>query len=73
MGIRPDRAAQYMSDGAGTHIAYDAMAQAQVSRRTMGTVAPSWNAAPNADAAARGGNPGARGTGSPKRFRLFNR
>ena len=55
MGIRADRATQYVSDDAGTAIAYEAMACAQVSRRTMGEVAPTWNDAPQADAKKRGG------------------
>ncbi|MBR1829357.1 MAG: hypothetical protein IJ781_07600 [Atopobiaceae bacterium] len=62
MGIRPDRATQYVSDDTGTNLAYEAMACAQVSRRTSGEVAPSWNAAPKADAAKRGG---------VKRFKLW--
>ena len=61
MGIRADRATQYVSDDIGTHIAYEAMANAQVSRRTTGSVAASWNEAPMADAAAR----------SPRRFKLW--
>lgn len=61
MGIRADRATQYVSDDIGTHIAYEAMANAQVSRRTTGSVAASWNEAPTADAAAR----------SPRRFKLW--
>lgn len=62
MGIRADRATQYVSDDLGTNLAYKAMACAQVSRRTSGEVAPSWNAAPKADAAKRGG---------VKRFKLW--
>ena len=55
MGIRADRAAQYVSDGRGSALAYDAMASAQVSRRRTGKVAADWGAAPQADAAARSG------------------
>ena len=55
MGIRADRASQYVSDGEGSAIAYEAVAQAQTSMRTCGKVKQSWNAAPMADAAARGG------------------
>ena len=58
MGIRADRATQYVSDGDGTAIAYEAMACAQVSRRKSGQVTSSWNAAPMADYAARGGGAG---------------
>lgn len=54
MGIRADRATQYVSDATGTSLAYEAMACAQVSRRTSGKVNASWAAAPMADAAARG-------------------
>ena len=57
MGIRADRATQYVSDGDGTNLAYEAMACAQVSRRTQGTspqaqkepspmVGPQWSATP---------------------------
>lgn len=55
MGIRADRASQYVSDGIGSDIAYEAVACAQTSMRTCGKVKQSWNAAPMADAAARGG------------------
>ncbi|MBP3892495.1 MAG: VWA domain-containing protein [Atopobiaceae bacterium] len=55
MGIRPDRASEYVSDGTGTAIAYEAMACAQVDRRMHGQVSPTWNDAPMADARARGG------------------
>ena len=55
MGIRADRASQYVSDGEGSALAYEAMACAQVSRRQKGAVDAHWNAAPMADAAARGG------------------
>lgn len=55
IGIREDHAAQYVSDDRGTEIAYDAIACAQVSRRTCGSVAPNWNAKSKADAAKRGG------------------
>ena len=55
IGIRPDRATQYVSDDAGTAIAYEAMASAQVSRRETGAVDDTWAAAPMADAQKRGG------------------
>ncbi len=61
MGIRADRATQYVSDDAGTALAYEAMACAQVSRRTTGQVDAAWSAAPTADAARRG------------KFKLFKR
>ncbi len=61
MGIRADRATQYVSDDAGTALAYEAMACAQVSRRTTGQVDAAWSAAPMADAARRG------------KFKLFKR
>lgn len=66
MGIRADRATQYVSDGQGTEIAYEAMACAQVSRRMKGVVSESWAAAPMADAAARGGGAGGSHTGGKK-------
>lgn len=63
MGIRADHTSRYVSDGFGSKLAYEAMATAQVSRRTTGAVAPTWNAAPAADAAARGGaTPGTTST-----------
>ncbi len=54
MGIRADRASQYVSDDTGTAVAYEAMACAQTSLRACGSVAADWNAAPMADAARRG-------------------
>ncbi len=54
MGIRPDHASQYVCDDTGSALAYEAMACAQVSRRTTGAVDTNWNAAPKADAAKRG-------------------
>lgn len=61
IGIRADRATQYVSDDTGTALAYEAMACAQVSRRTTGTVDAAWSAAPQADVAKRG------------KFKLFGR
>ena len=68
MGIRADRATQYVSDGEGTAIAYEAMAHAQVSRRTTGAVAPTWSESARADAAARGGG---KSNGKVKRFKIW--
>ena len=65
MGIRADRASNYVSDGEGSAIAYEAMACAQVSRRITGAVASGWRDAPMADAAARGGAVGGAGSGKP--------
>lgn len=66
MGIRADRASQYVSDGVGSAAAYEAMACAQVSRRTTGAVSSGWDAATKADVAARGGS-----QGKVKRFKLW--
>lgn len=55
MGIAADRASQYVSDGEGSRIAYEAVAKAQCQTRVHGAPTASWNAAPMADAAARGG------------------
>lgn len=68
MGIRADRATQYVSDDTGTSLAYEAMACAQVSRRTAGKVTADWCAAPMADAAARG-----TGGARPKGFKLWRK
>ena len=57
MGIAPERASQYVSDGTGSLFAYDAVARAQCETRLHGAPSPSWNAAPMADAKARGGMP----------------
>lgn len=67
MGIAPDRASQYVSDSQGSAIAYEAVARAQCETRVMGAPTASWNAAPMADAAARGGVP------KPKRRPWFKR
>ena len=61
MGIAPNRSSQYVSDGEGSRVAYEAIAQAQCETRTMGAPTASWNAAPMADATARGGMPSKRG------------
>ena len=71
MGIRADHASRYVSDGEGSAIAYDAMAQAQVSRRMTGSVAAGWSAAAAADAAARGGVGGGASGGKPTKKRGF--
>ena len=55
LGIHADRASDYMGDSRGSALAYEAMAMAQVSRRETGSVAPSWNAAPQADVKKRRG------------------
>ncbi len=60
MGIAHDRASQYMSDSEGSQIAYEAVARAQCQQRSTGHMSPTWNAAPMADAAARGGKPARR-------------
>ena len=65
MGIRADRASQYVCDGAGSALAYEAMACAQVSRRRTGSVDAAWAAAPMADAAARGGGAPSAPSGTP--------
>ena len=57
IGIAEDRASQYVSDGKGSKIAYESIARAQCETRVMGAPSASWNAAPMADAAARGGMP----------------
>ena len=57
MGIAKERASQYVSDGYGSGIAYDAIARAQCETRVMGAPSANWNAAPMADAAKRGGMP----------------
>ena len=67
IGIRADHASRYVSDAPGSALAYEAMACAQVSRRTTGAVADDWCAAPMADAAARGGGNG-NGKGRGLRF-----
>ena len=68
IGIRADRAAQDMSDTTGTAVAYEAMARAQTSQRTKGSVDRAWSAPAMADVASRGGGAGAK---APKRFRLW--
>lgn len=68
MGIRAGNATQYVSDGEGSAIAYEAMACAQTSRRRTGKVDASWNAAPMADVAARGA-----GGNRSKGFRIWHK
>ena len=53
IGIAPERASQYVSDGEGSRIAYEAVARAQCETRVMGAPSAAWNSAPMADAAAR--------------------
>lgn len=53
LGIAPDRASLYVSDGEGSRVAYEAVARAQCETRLMGAPSMNWNAAPMADAAAR--------------------
>ena len=53
LGIAQEYAAPYVADEAGTMVAYDAVACAQVMSRTVGAAAPSWANAVRADAAAR--------------------
>ena len=53
MGIRADRAANYVADGAGSSLAYEAIADAQVALRNEGAINARWAAAPAADAAQR--------------------
>lgn len=57
IGVAPDHASQYVSDGTGSLLAYDAVARAQRETRMHGTPSPTWNEAPMADARARGGMP----------------
>lgn len=79
IGIHADHAAQYLSDDTGTSLAYEAMACAQVSRRTAGKVAANWAAAPMADAAQRGGThtsaaaPTAATPAKPKGFKFWHK
>lgn len=54
MGIAPDRASEYVSDGRGSSIAYGAVARAQCETRLTGQPSADWCAAPMADAASRG-------------------
>lgn len=55
IGIRPDRATEYISDDTGTSVAYDAIAYAQTSMRACGSVDAAWDAAPKADVKKRRG------------------
>ena len=54
LGIREDHAAPYLSDCAGTAVAYESIAEANVQTRTCGKVMPSWAAGVRADVAKRG-------------------
>jgi hypothetical protein len=53
MGIRADRAANYVADGVGSSLAYEAIADAQVALRNEGAINARWASAPAADAAQR--------------------
>jgi len=54
LGIASDYAAPYVADGVGTHVAYEAVAHANISMRKCGSVSPSWANGVRADAAKRG-------------------
>ena len=54
LGIASDYAAPYVADGVGTHVAYEAVAHANISMRKCGSVSPSWANSVRADAAKRG-------------------
>lgn len=54
LGIRQEYATPYVSDGMGTRLAYEAVACAQVSARTVGHVDSAWANPTRADAANRG-------------------
>ena len=53
LGIDPACASAYVSDAAGTAVAYGAVAEASVDFREAGAVPKGWRAAPMADAARR--------------------
>lgn len=71
LGIAADRASQYVSDGQGSRVAYEAIAKAQCQTRVMGAPSPTWNAAPMADAAVRGGMPTTPANKGGKRRSFF--
>lgn len=54
LGIRADRASQYVSDSQGSRIAYEAMSKAQVSLRECGHLCADWSDATREDARNRG-------------------
>ncbi len=54
MGITADYAAPYIADGQGTHLAYEAVAQANYAVRACGSAPKGWAQRVRADAAARG-------------------
>ena len=54
LGIRQENAAPYMSDGVGTAVAYEAVAQANIQSRVCGRVMPSWAKGVREDVAKRG-------------------
>ncbi len=53
MGISQEMATPYVSDGAGTAVAYEAVACANVAMRKCGSIRPDWADAARADAAQR--------------------
>ena len=53
LGIASDHAAQYVADGAGVDLAYQAMAEATVAMRACGCMPEGWNERVNADARKR--------------------
>ena len=54
IGIAQDRASRYVSDGEGSHIAYEAVSSATRQVRSCGAPSKDWAAAPMADARRRG-------------------
>ena len=54
LGILQENAAPYMSDGMGTAVAYDAMANANIMARTCGKVSKNWARRVRDDVAKRG-------------------
>jgi len=54
LGISRENAAPYVADDKGTFIAYEAVAHAQVARRTVGAMPCGWADSVRADAAKRG-------------------
>ena len=54
MGIQEDRASEYISDGVGSRVAYEAVARGMCETRVFGRPSARWNAAAKADVAARG-------------------
>lgn len=54
LGIAQEMATPYVADDTGTHLVYEAMAEATVAARTFGAVPKSWAKNVRADAAKRG-------------------